>query len=114
MRYSITTVARSLIPSIGGRPLVREPYRVATLTAARAWVSMMAPTWRNPETLLASEAGFTAFVLDADGAPALTLEYPRDPDAEPIEFDRGELREMNAAPTALMTMHTTTEGETTR
>lgn len=71
-----------------------EPRHVPTLRAARHWLSRSAGTWCG--ALLPTEDGFTGFVLDDDGSEALVLEYGRDPDLEPIEHDRSQLREMKA------------------
>lgn len=97
VRYSITVHTHSLALDLPARLLVPEPYRVRTLKAARAWLDMMAPTWRDPEVLRPTEGGFSGAVLDEDGSVALVREYGRDPDAETVEHDRAALREMKAA-----------------
>ena len=107
MRYSVTVLARSLMPARGGRPLVPEPRGHATLAQARGWVWRNAATWCS--ALLPTEEGFSAFVLDEDGSEALTLEYGRDPDAQPVEHDRESLREMKAARPKTKTTTTTNE-----
>lgn len=96
MRYAVTVFARSLLPTRGGRLLVPEPRRVATLRAARVWLDMMRPTWGSAPALLPSEEGFTGAVLDEDGSEALALDYLRDSNADPIKHDREDLREMRA------------------
>jgi hypothetical protein len=95
MRYSVSVYTHAAFGSaIAPRLLVPEPYRFATLKAARAWLSRMAATWIG--ALFDGEDGFSGCVLDEDGSEALTVEYGRDPDAEPIEHDRASLREMKA------------------
>lgn len=110
MRYAVTVHAHSMIAARASRLLVPKPRHVPTLKAARSWLSMMRATWTD--ALLPSEDGFSGSVLDEDGSEALTIEYGRDPDAEPVEHDRASLREMKAhRPTTKTT--TTTSGGTT-
>jgi hypothetical protein len=91
MRYSVTVLARSLVADRGGRLLVPEPRHVATLREARAWLDRMSLTWID--ALLPSESSVVGLIVDDDGRPACSVEYPRDGSA-PIDLDRDELREM--------------------
>jgi hypothetical protein len=109
VRYAVTVHAHSMVAERAPRLLVPAPRRVATLKDARAWLYMMRGTWLD--ALLPTEDGFSGSVLDEDGSEALTVEYGRDPDAEPIEHDRASLREMKAHRPKKKT--TTTAGGTT-
>lgn len=91
MRYSVTVLARSLVADRGGRLLVPEPRPVSTLRAARSWLDLNQLTWIG--ALLPTEASFVGLIVDDDGRPAASIEYPRD-GSEPIDLDRDELREM--------------------
>jgi hypothetical protein len=92
-RYAVTVHAHVAFgTTTAPRLLVPEPYRVATLKDARAWLSRSAATWID--ALGANEDGFSGCVLDEDGSEALVCEYGRDPDQDPIEHDRAALRAM--------------------
>jgi hypothetical protein len=98
VRYSVSVSTHIAFGSPNApRLLVPEPRRVATLRDARAWLSRTAATWIA--ALHPHEDGFTGSVLDEDGSPALAVEYGTDPDADPIEHDRDELREMQTMTT---------------
>ena len=95
MSYWTTVAVPCAPPSLVGRLLVPTPHAESTLRDVRSWMRRNAKTWTD--ALLPGEPGFTGFVVDQDGEPALTVEYGLDADAEPVEHTRAELAAMRGA-----------------
>lgn len=91
MRYSVVVAARSPVTGRPERLLVPAPRQVATLREARSWLDRMALTWLA--ALHPAEFSFIGLVVDDEGAPACSVEYPLD-GSEPVDLDRDELREL--------------------
>ena len=94
MKYFVTVALPGAPPDLLGRLLVPAPRELPTLRDADAWSRRNADSWRD--SLLPNETYFTAWILDEEGVPARTLEFPSGLGAEPTTLDRKTLRRLRA------------------